>query len=521
MGINVSLYSSHDASICFDGGVRDYRVIEFERILKQRYASINNAGFRDHILLAKELIDKEYGFPEFDSCYYGELKKDQLDILKDIFGFIHFEELKHHFGHAAGALYQSPFEKALIISSDSGGSELDDGIQTFGIFYGDKEQPMNQVIKHLSYVPLDVCGGYTLMAVPISEIKKEDVFSKYLSYAGKIMGLAAYGKIRDEWIEPMKEFYYGLIDMDHLSILGNKIGFDFSSINTVSGQNSYDIAATSQHVFEEITLSTIRPFIGKYRLPIILTGGGALNVLLNQRIKDEFTYPVFVPVNPNDCGLSFGFLMLRNPAEDRKPVSITYSGVGITDVDKLQHYIDEYKPVKTDAKGVARYIARGNIVGILNGNSECGPRALGNRSILCMTYLTGIKERLNELKQREFFRPFAPVVRKEDAEKYFIFSGESQYMSFCPDVNPEYIELFKGIVHKDYTSRLQTVTKEQNDFLYTLVDAIDTLTQYGILLNTSFNIKGKPMLTTVQDAIESWKSTSLDGVYINGYLFVK
>jgi predicted NodU family carbamoyl transferase len=127
-----------------------------------------------------------------------------------------------------------------------------------------------------------------MMAIGISEIWKEDVWTKYLTYAGKIMGLAAYGNIHHEWIEPMKTFYYQLATVERLSILGATIGLDgLHQINTFSGQTSYDIAATNQHVFEQVSLSAMLPYIERYQLPVILTGGAALNVLLNQRFKAD------------------------------------------------------------------------------------------------------------------------------------------------------------------------------------------------------------------------------------------
>lgn len=519
MALHCSIYGSHDASICFCTEANKYRIYEIERIAKKRYADLKGDDWLELVKEVKRIFEAEYGKKEYASLFYAELTPIQVEDLVRLFDFNHTEEISHHTAHACGALYQSDFEKALIISSDSGGNELYAGIQTFCIFHGDKSEGMNQVVKRLANIPLDSCGAYTLMAVPIKEIHKEDVYSKYLSYAGKIMGLAAYGKVREEWKNPMRDFYYGLIDMDHLKELGEKIGLDLSTINTIEGQDAYDLAATSQYTFEDVTLEAIWPFVGKYRLPIIMTGGGALNVLLNQRLR-KGSYAVDVPVNPNDCGLSFGMMVFRDPPTKNK-VTITYDGVGILDIYKLPEYVEKYSARPADAKTVARMICHGKIVGVMRGNSEVGPRALGNRSILCDPNITLIKEKLNKIKQREFFRPFAGVVMKKDASKYFNFEGESEFMSFCPEGNGVLRIKYFGVIHHDYTSRIQTVTREQNEYLCDIVDAVDTITGVGVILNTSLNIKGKPILTTIEDAIEVWQETEMDCLVIENYIFKK
>ncbi|HYE67517.1 MAG TPA: carbamoyltransferase C-terminal domain-containing protein, partial [Anaerovoracaceae bacterium] len=154
--------------------------------------------------------------------------------------------------------------------------------------------------------------------------------------------------------------------------------------------------------------------------------------------------------------------------------------------------------------------------------SECGPRALGNRSIICDPSGAGKKDLINEkIKHREWFRPFAPVVKAEDVEKYFDFSGESRFMSYAPTVRTEYIDIIPAVVHKDATARVQTVTRAQNKFLYNLLDEFERISGIGVLLNTSLNIKGLPILTTLRDAFDVWNSTELDALYIEGWLFEK
>lgn len=510
----LSIYASHDASICFRTGQNDFVILELERLTKIRNYTLNtDPNFREIITNLKIFIENKHQLFEWEGCYYAELNPEQVQLLMDVFGFKFCELISHHLGHAAGSLYQSDFDEALIVSSDSGGFETEtESVATFCIFHAKKYGE----IKKIASIPLDACGGYTLLSVPISEIKKQDVWTDYLRYAGKLMALAGYGKIRPGWFDAIKEYFYLPVRIESLKQLGHKIGLDLSDINTISGQDAYDLAATGQYIFEQITINAILPFVKTYQLPVIHTGGSALNVLLNERLRKEIGFPVFIPCNPNDCGLAFGFMALRNPPD--KPINIQYGGFPILDIEDKVCSVSR----KVDFKEVARMIARGKIIAIVRGNSEVGPRALGNRSIVCLPFIKGIKEKLNSLKGREWFRPVSPVIKIEDAEKYFEFSGESKFMSYAPKVKEEYKELLiEGAMHVDGTARLQTVSKEDNEFFYMLIDAIETITGMGMLINTSFNIKGKPILTTVEDALEVLDTTYIDAVLIEDNLYEK
>ena len=133
-----------------------------------------------------------------------------------------------------------------------------------------------------------------------------------------------------------------------------------------------------------------------------------------------------------------------------------------------------------------------------------------------------MKDILNaKVKFREWFRPFAPVVRLEEVDKYFEFSGESEFMSFAPKVKEDYREKLASITHIDNTARVQTITKDQNKYLYELISEIDKLKGIGVILNTSFNIKGKPILTKIEEAIHVLETTELDYLLIEGFLFKK
>jgi carbamoyltransferase len=325
------------------------------------------------------------------------------------------------------------------------------------------------------------------------------------------MGLVAYGEVRQVWIEGFKKFYQTrdvnylneITGLTHLSeeqfkdYVDNNIPFEEHT-----GKLAYDLAATNQYVFEQEFFSVVESYIDPNN-PILLTGGCALNVLLNEKVRNKYGNRVFVPPNPDDSGISLGQLFVVNPPKQK--VDLVYSGLPIIDIDNFTDAFAKYDSTPVDVLEVATLIKQGNIIGVLRGNSEIGPRALGNRSILCDPTYPGMKDKLNKIKNREWYRPFASVVRLDDVEKYFNFDYESPYMSFSPTVKDEYIDIYPSIAHVDKTVRVQTVTREQNDFLYELLTIVDTP-----LINTSLNINGEPMVVSLEQVLNILQNTSLD-----------
>ncbi len=518
----ISAFFSHDSSICIRDTNGNYRIFEFERLLKERFVKINNKNNLKEILIElKNIIIKEHDIHSFDICYHLGLSEREKIIMTEVWDISDFYETKHHLSHAACSYYQSPFERCLVISYDGGGYDGDPGnerIGYFNIYIVD-----DGVFVKLKHIPYDLGTAYGLAAIPINEITKtkDDWGDRFLSFSGKIMGLVAYGNVRNEWLEPFKIFYkeHKHVNLNDLQkSLAPSLGLSLE-INSLNDQDSYDFAATSQKAFEEVVFEEILPIINNFDLPICLTGGCALNVILNQKLKDMFELDdVFVPPNPSDCGLTFGMISYYEKPE--KQIDLTYNGFSILDLEDLSNYIKTYNAKLITVDELANLLYSGKIIGIMNGNSEVGPRALGNRSILCDPFYSNMKDTLNhKIKFRESFRPFAPIVRQEDANKYFEFYGDASFMSYSPKVKKEFLYKLPAIVHKDGTARLQTITKTQNEYIYNLLTEFEKLRGIGCLLNTSFNIKGKPILTTIKDALEVLNTTKIDGVIIEGYLF--
>ena len=212
--------------------------------------------------------------------------------------------------------------------------------------------------------------------------------------------------------------------------------------------------------------------------------------------------------------------MILNHIKPKKAIDLTYSGTEVLDKDMLMYYVENKRGSETNLKELCNDLNEGSIVGVVRGQSEHGPRALGNRSIICNPGIENMKDILNEkVKKREWYRPFAPVCKLEDVNKYFNFQGESRFMSFCPTVKAKWRKKLSSITHVDNTARIQTVTKEQNEWLYNLLTEFEKVSGYGVLLNTSFNVNGKPILSSYSDAIKVFQDSDMDKLILENYYF--
>jgi len=514
----LSIYGSHDAAATFVDKNGELRVLEYERFVRIRYGMFSsrfdtwgpgtNDDFRNKFLeYVKSQLKEE---PEL--IVYNELIDSDLDLIQSYFPNAKFKLLGHHIAHAAGAFYQSGFDEALIVTIDGGG--YDHGVVSSTCVFRGSGSKLTQL--YASTVDFGI--AYSMIGSVMKEIKP-DYSTTSLTYAGKVMGICAYGKVIDNWVDPMRRYY----DHHKLEILGDEIGLELSTqCHSISGQNSYDLAATSQYVFEELLLNFILPYLNENPSNLVFGGGCALNVLFNQKLKAimiENDYELYVPPNPNDCGLSLGQYLLET-REQIKP--IVYGGFDILDREKLDEYMGKYEFQESTADKIVELISTGKIGGIIRGYSEVGPRALGNRSIICDPSFKDMKDVLNaKVKFREWFRPFAPVCKEEDREIYFDSAFPSEYMSYAPLVKEEYRESLASITHNDGTARLQTVTPDQHELFYDILCSMSNAGKIPVILNTSFNIKGNPILTTIEDAFYVLENTEMDFLVIENYLIEK
>lgn len=518
---NISFYGSHNSSVVLEENGEILTVIEVERFL-----NVKNAGYGQYLTsftrpyLIKEILNyitETYGVSEYENCYYSNTDTIEGDVKVYYEQFIpakNFINVLHHLSHAACGFYQTNYNESLIVSFDGGGS---DGF--FNIYYTPDRDNINLIDKF----NIDLGFPYMSFGDYLEDIRLEPALNiGNLVYSGKIMGLCSYGNVNTDWLPYFEEYYRkkpdGLNYLNFLQTLSEETGLIFDRNNRIKGELGWDVAKTSQIAFENVFMEIILPFLEKYpNIPLILVGGCALNILLNTKLKEELTREIFIPPNPNDCGIATGMILLHT--KPLTAVDITYAGIPILDKNKLMRYLESnYSGQELNINLVVNDLIDGKIIGVVRGNSEHGPRALGNRSIICNPTFPNMKDVLNQkVKNREWYRPFAPVCRLEDISKYFDFEGESRWMQFCPKVKEEWREKLVSITHIDGTARVQTVTKEQNEWLYNLITEFEKVSGIGVLLNTSFNINGKPILSTYDDAIEVFRNTQMDRLILENY----
>lgn len=530
---NIGYYGSHNAAIAIEQNGKIISVIEFERFVGYKntgvaqYKVVKHKSYKDLSQLLKyalQFVKEEYGIEHFENCIYAssdviidnKVSSTHLEIPAN-----NYSPYPHHKAHAAGTFYQSSYNEALVFSFDGGG---DDG--KFNIFHcirGEepsllKKVPCPTMREH--WIDYDLGFPYMLIGHYLKDINFEPLNEGNLVYAGKIMGLVSYGKVREEWVEAFMDYYksdpQGDTYKNKIQALSENINVPFNINERLEGQLAYDIAATSQRAFEECFLEIAKPYFESYpNLPICITGGCGLNILLNTRLVNEFGKDVFVGPNPNDCGLAVG--LVASLTKPQEPFDVTYSGLPILDKNMFQYYFVNSTWWKDDLNtdNVVKDLAEGKIIGVIRDRSEHGPRALGNRSILCNPSIPEMKDILNKkVKNREWYRPFAPVVRLEDVNKYFEWDRDARWMSYAPTVREEWREKLAAITHIDNTARVQTVTREQNEWLYDLITAFKDKTGIGVLLNTSFNVNGMPILTTLKEALHVFENTQMDNLII-------
>lgn len=508
----IAINGSHDASVTFIDKNSKIRIYEYERFIKKRYSMFSSqydglpygTNNEDRINFLSHLKTQLYD-QNIELILFQALSHDDKNMLLNFFPNAKFEYCGHHESHAYSGLHTSGFDRCLIFSVDGGGTDFD-VISMFNIYLYE-----NNELLLLERSKLDVGNFYSLMSHLVCEIVPKTPGD--MSLSGKFMGLSGYGKIRNEWIEVISNFC-----RNH-DIEINRLQLKYNLNNKASREESFDLAKTSQHVFETELFNEILPFIKKYNCDVIMVGGCALNVLFNQKLYEFLkskNLSLFVPPHPNDSGLTYRMYVHHNPNVSKEDVH--FSGIELLDEGRYE-IKNSFEDL--NIKNIVKHLGDGKIIGVIDGYSEVGPRSLGHRSIICYPGIKNMKDTLNlKVKFREWFRPFAPACKIEDKDKYFENPPHSKFMSYAPMVKFEYREKLPAITHVDNTCRLQTVFSGESIFYY-ILDEMEKHNLIPVILNTSFNIKGHPILTTIEDAFEVLNSTEMDFLIYDNKLYSK
>jgi carbamoyltransferase len=468
LGINET---SHDASVSL---IQDGKILFAGHA--ERYSKEKNDWYVNDSLINDAL---SYGIPDHIAYYEKPLLKASRLLLrggsgdwlprysiKNRFGGkTPSTYFKHHYSHACAGYYTSKFDDAVIVVLDSIGEYNTSTIWT-GV--GNKVR-----LAHKQNYPFSFGLFYSAFTQLIGLMPNQE---EYI-----MMGMAAYGN-KDKYYKKVNEYFPNINNQKYNFHKG------ITDWGWVNEQDKFDIAAAVQFVYE-LRLSEFMNFAkqitGKKKL--VFMGGCALNSSANTMLWKLFD-DVWIMPNPGDAGSSLGAaLALYGKHIDWETPYLGYNLKGEYPVNKIIESIQQHK-----------------IAVVASGRAEYGPRALGNRSILADPRDANIKDKVNLIKQRELFRPFAPVVMEEFASEWFDMDFASPYMQYTvkclkPDLIP-------SVVHKDGTSRVQTINATQHPGLHMVLRKWYWQTGVPVLLNTSLNIKGQPLLNDENDIIK-WEQT--------------
>jgi len=477
----------------------------------------------------------------------------ELEDVEDLGNRIRFTE--HHHSHAASAFYPSPFDEAVVLTADGVGEWATTSV---AIGSGSTCRMLREIhFPHslgLLYSAFTYHCGFRVNS------------GEY-----KLMGLAPYGEPRfrdlilDHLIDLKED---GSFRLD-LSYFDYAVGSTMTNgkFDSLFGQGArrpeeeltavhMDMANSIQAVVEDVLLRITRELADTYRIPnLCLAGGVALNCVANGRILQDGAFEhIWVQPAAGDSGGSLGAALavwheeLKAPREPRRPDSMRGSYLGpATSAPDARDELERCGAVWEEASDndlfdlVAQNLSGGAVVGWYQGRMEFGPRALGNRSILADPRPTEMQRVLNQrIKFREDFRPFAPAVLAEVASQYFDIDDPSPYMLFVAevldrhrhDVDTEYAgnlsDLLNvrrsdipAVTHVDWSARLQTVHPESNPRFHALLQAFHEKTGCPVLVNTSFNIRGEPIVSTPTDAFRCFMGTDLDLLVVGNIVMTK
>jgi carbamoyltransferase len=401
---------------------------------------------------------------EFNKLTVNQILKDQLG------GYVvwpdNIKTYSHHLSHAAAGFQTSSFDRATVVVIDAVGEW--ETISIWGAEYIDGRAQYKKLWNQK--YPHSIGLFYSAMTERVGLKPNEE---EYI-----LMGMAAYGApaftdlfkskfVSDEWQIKFKENLHAGIEQKYLSYVGDM-----------------DIAASAQDLTEDLVLNVMRRAKDfKWSKNLVYMGGVALNCVANGRIGPYFDN-IWIMPNPGDAGSSLG------------AAALAYGGR----INWRDAFLGHNIPGPYPTNAALDELIANRIVGIASGRAEFGPRALGNRSLLADPRGIDIKDRVNEIKRRQKFRPFAPVILEEMADQYFDFSPgwtNSRYMQSVARCRRP--DLFPAICHVDGTSRVQTVPQDGSG-IRELLEKWFAITDCPMLLNTSLNIKGEPMVNNRADA---------------------
>ena len=498
----------------------DKPVLKFERLL-DNYIAVAPRGLYSFLNVIPKWLHKRLWIKE-------EIKKH----MRGYQGAIIFPE--HHMSHAAHTFFTSPFDEAAILTVDGVGEWSTSS-------FGSAENTSIKLTNDIRW-PHSIGMFYSAFTYFLGFKVNEGEY--------KLMGLSAYGKpkyydlILNEILDVKNDGSLHL-NLKYFAFTYDKVmtnqkfaelfGIPRREENVKAEQIHYDIAASAQKVLEDIMLKMVNHVHKKTGMKNLCLGGGvALNGVANYRILKEGPFEsVHIPPSPGDGGSAVGcaqYLYYIHKKQRRIIVQDhakriqenVYVGPSFSN-DEIKSFLEEnnidyeYLTREQLLQTTAKLISEQNVVGWYQGKIEWGPRALGNRSILADPRDSKMKDILNEkIKHRELFRPFAPSILEEYVSEYFDLNIPSPYMLFVAKVKKP--DKIPAVTHVDGTGRLQTVSREANPLYYDLINDFYKITGVPVVVNTSMNVRGEPIVNTPEQAYAMIIKTEMDYIMMGNYM---
>lgn len=540
LGINGWTERGHDGGASFLENGKLKFAIEEERLIGIRHAYDRVPYESIKVICEKENIsindiDKiaiGWDYPKLWKMFGAEFIS-KAEMSKVLFGTAEFAEkieyVEHHIAHACSAFYPSGFENALVLVIDGQGEKI-----ATSVFLGDKSKT---TLTKLYETPVSL--GYFYAAIT-------EHIGFFSGQEGKTMGLASYGN--PKYINELRDLI-NADDQGKINCLFNvtkkskdeeeetiAIWKDLLSkiiparkgkIEKVTDEiiPYADLASSAQKLLEEILTKIVLYNCNQYNVSnIAIAGGVGLNCAASGILSElPCVNKIFTQPAANDGGISLGAAIAVAVAnqENVNFEMIPYQGNEFND-EEILNFLNQknyfYRKSDNLSKEIANLISEGNIVANFQGRLEFGPRALGNRSILADPRKMEMLVRLNTLKGREVWRPLAPAILYEEQTKFFSSSQFSPYMTINCRVLENVQNKLEAITHVDGTARIQSVSKEYNPLFYSIIDEFYKITGIPVVINTSFNIKGEPIVDTPEKAINSAIAMNLDYLAIGSFI---
>jgi len=538
----IGFQSGHDVSYCvLENGVPVIHE-ELERFIREK------EPLGDGLKMSFERLPSDY-FDDVKYFTYGNLNtrhhgepvnysdydNKMREIIKKNNGELY--AIGHHQSHAANAFFSSNYDESLIITIDGSGTDKLD-------WKDDKKDVLELGEGNYFSTSFTFWKGSGLDIEPIERIpmQKLTIGSPWRIYtkeifglsaghphglaAGTVMAMASTGDSEKYW----KDFYDGFaLGGGGRSVKVMDNCRKYKVVADKSEQDAFDVAAGIQKATEMICKEVMAPYIEKYNPKnICMSGGVVLNSVMIGKMYDWFpnVEQIYICPVPYDGGLAIGAAqyvyhqILRNPRVEWNDSCTPYLGCDY-DLKDVEEVLDKNKEKitveSTDDTNVVKLLTEQNIISVFGGGSESGRRALGNRSILCDPRGPKMKDIINEkVKHRQWFRPFAPSILRDKVSEWFYRDVDSPYMTTVLDWKEEVKDRVPAVVHLNGTARLQTVTRNDNEWYYNFIEKFYEETGVPIVLNTSFNDR-EPIVENPEHALNCFMRTNIDYLYFRDF----